>query len=162
MKVFRLLIILCLVFLFSAIANAQGNKYKKANATFEAGEYLSAIDLFKDAYEVAEDKAKKTEIVFKIAECYRHLNEATKAELWFKKTIDREYQNPLIYLYYANALKTQAKYKDAEINYRKYKELVPDDIRGENGLSIKNQYVNIDHLHMNDILPCLFKERMSM
>ena len=134
MKVFRLIIILCSVFLFSATVSAQGNKYKKANTTFEAGEYSNAIDLFKDAYEVAEDKTKKTEIVFKIAECYRHLNDVVKAELWYKKTIDREFQNPLIYLYYADALKTQAKYKDAEVNYRKYKELVPDDIRGENGI----------------------------
>jgi peptidoglycan-associated lipoprotein len=132
--------ILSVTALFSVIligtqfANAQGGKLKKANDTYAAAEWLKAIEQYRDAYEVVEDKDKKTEIIFKIADCYRHMNDAVHSELWFKKTIDREYQNPIIYLYYSNALRLQGKYKEAEPMYRKYKELVPDDIRGDNGI----------------------------
>jgi peptidoglycan-associated lipoprotein len=134
MRISKYILILLPVLLFTSNIQGQNSKFNKANATFDAGEYPKAIELYKDAYEAAEDKARKTEIVFKISECYRHLNDYVKAELWYRKTIDREFQNPLVFLYYAEALRMQAKYKEAEINFRKYKELVPDDIRGDNGL----------------------------
>jgi peptidoglycan-associated lipoprotein len=134
MKILNFSIFILLIFSFSAITRAEGSKLKKANEAFDAGEYSTAIEKFRDAYDVVEDKAKKTEIIFKIAECYRHLNDPVHSELWFKKSIERNYQNPLTYLYYADALKMQMKYKDAEENYRKYKELVPDDVRGDNGI----------------------------
>ena len=120
--------------LFTTTAFAQGNKLKKANESFAAAEWLKAIEQYRDAYEVVDDKNKKTEIIFQIAECFRHMCDPQHAEMWYKKTIDREFQNPVIYLYYANALRTQGKLKEAEPMYRKYKELVPDDIRGENGI----------------------------
>ena len=134
MKILKLFAITFSIFFISTILNAQGGKLGKANTTFQAGCYLKAIELYKDAYEVAEDRDRKTEIIYKIAECYRHLNDPSHALLWYKKTIDRNYQNPLVYLYFADAQKMMAKYKDAENNYRKYKELVPDDPRGENGV----------------------------
>ena len=134
MKILKILVLITVVMLFSTVANAGGKKMSKANATYNAGEYAKAIELFKDAYEVSEDKSEKTEIIFKIANCYRHLDDPAHAELWFKKTIDRNYQNPLAFLYYADALCMQGKYKDAEPLYSKYKELVPDDPRGESGI----------------------------
>ncbi len=134
MKTTRWISTCIILFISTLTLVSQGSKLKKANDSFSAAEWLKAIEQYRDAYEVVEDKGKKTEIIFKIAECYRHLNDPIHAELWYKKTIDRDYQNPIIYLYYADALKAQAKYKEAEPMYRKYKELVPDDPRGENGI----------------------------
>jgi peptidoglycan-associated lipoprotein len=134
MKLLKILVFLTVAILFTTAVKATGKKMAKANLTYNAGDYTKAIELYKDAYEVAEDKSEKTEIIFKIANCYRHLDDPSHAELWFKKTIDREYQNPLVYLYYADAIRMQGKYKDAEPMYAKYKELVPDDQRGENGI----------------------------
>jgi peptidoglycan-associated lipoprotein len=136
---------LLIISIFSVSLFSQGNKLKKANDSYAAGEWLKAIELFRDAYEVVDNKDKKTEIIFNIAECYRHLEDPVHAELWYKKTIDRDYQNPVIYLYYADALKAQAKYKDAEPMYRKYKDLVPDDKRGDNGIEscqIAQKWIN--------------------
>jgi peptidoglycan-associated lipoprotein len=133
-KVLKLLTLISIIAACTTISNAQGNKLNRANKIYQAGEYESAIESFKDAYEVVDDKEKKTDIIFKIADCYRHLNDPVHAELWFKKSIDRSYQSPLCYLYYADALKMQGKYKDADPMYRKFKELVPDDPRGENGI----------------------------
>jgi peptidoglycan-associated lipoprotein len=109
-------------------------KTKKANDTFNAGEYLKAIDLYKDAYEAVTDKEERAKIIFKIGTCYRNMNDPVHAENWYKKAIDRDFQNPLCYLYYAESLVKQGKYKEAEPIFRKYKDMVPDDPRGENGL----------------------------
>ena len=133
MRICKGLFIIIPVLLFNVNIHGQKKEFDKGTALFESGEYLLSIASFKDSYEKA-DKPMKNEIVFRISECYRRLNDFAKSEIWYKKAIDREYQNPLIYLYYANALRMQIKYKDAEVNYRKFKELVPDDIRGENGL----------------------------
>jgi peptidoglycan-associated lipoprotein len=138
MKLIKTFSILILALLSSNLVYSQGAKYNKANTTYEAGQYEKAIDLFKEAFEVAESREKKTEIIFKIGDCFRHVNDPEHAELWFKKAIDREYQNPLVFLYYADALKMNEKYKDALDQYRRYKDLVPDDPRGENGVQSCN------------------------
>ena len=96
---------------------------------------MTAIDLFKDAYNKVSDKEIKNELVFLIAECYRVTNQPDKAELRYKQAIQKEYNNPIIYLRYADALKMDEAYEDAMEQYRRYKELVPDDPRGEEGIT---------------------------
>ena len=134
MKYFSAIIIFFIFILSFSNTYSQSRYFNKAKVTYDAGRYADAIDLLKDAYERAEDKEKKTEIIFLIADCFRHINDPQHAELWFKKAIDRDYQNPLVYLYYADVLRMNQKYSEAADQYRKYKDLVPDDVRGENGL----------------------------
>lgn len=107
----------------------------KARAAYAAGEYMVAIDLFRDAYNKVTDKEVKSELVFLIAECYRITNQPDKAELRYKQAIQKEYPNPIIYLRYADALRMEEEYEDAMEQYRKYKELVPDDPRGQEGIT---------------------------
>jgi peptidoglycan-associated lipoprotein len=115
---------------------SQRNREKdaKANASFAAGEFYEAIDLYKTAYNKIKDKNKKTEIIFKIAECYRITREARKSELWYKKAIQQDYQDPLVFLRYGQMLMMSENYEEASEQFKKYKELVPDDPRGEIGL----------------------------
>jgi len=116
-------------------ANAQKrDKTVKAREAFSAGEYINAIDLFKDAYNKTSDKEVKNEIIFLIAECYRLTNAPDKAELRYKQAIRKEYSNPVIYLRYADALRMNEDYDDAREQYRAYLELVPDDPRGQQGI----------------------------
>jgi peptidoglycan-associated lipoprotein len=110
------------------------DKTVKARAAYDAGEYAIAADLFKDAYNKVSDKDVKKEIIFLIAECYRIINAPDKAEIRYKQAIQKEYPNPIIYLRYADALKMNEDYDDALEQYRKYKELVPDDPRGLDGI----------------------------
>lgn len=134
MKICRILSLVLVLIALPSLLNAQMKKTKKANDTFNAGEYLKAIDLYKDAYEAVTDKEERAKIIFKIGTCYRNMNDPVHAENWYKKAIDRDFQNPLCYLYYAESLVKQGKYKEAEPIFRKYKDMVPDDPRGENGL----------------------------
>jgi tetratricopeptide (TPR) repeat protein len=108
-------------------------KDSKAQAAFEAGEYFEAIDLYKDAYNRV-DKDEKTTIFFKIGECYRILGDARSAVLWYKKAVREEYQDPIIFLRFGQMLLVNEQYDEANEEFRKYVELVPDDPRGGIGI----------------------------
>ncbi len=136
MKKGLFIIVSFLLLVGSNYADAQKkDKTEKARTAFEAGEYNVAIDLLKDAYNKISDKEVKNELIYLIAECYRITNAPEKAELRYKQAIRKEYQNPIIYLRYADALRMNEEYDEAIEQYRKYKELVPDDPRGQNGIT---------------------------
>jgi peptidoglycan-associated lipoprotein len=132
LRIFSLLLLLIL--LATENAWSQSKRLERADAAFQTGEYFLAIDLYKDAYNAVSDKDIRTEIVFKTGECYRKINDSRQAEVWYKKAINRNYSNPLVYLYFANALQMNEKFDDAIIEYQRYSELRPDDPRGRNGL----------------------------
>lgn len=124
--------IFCMLIFFSAVG--QTTKSRKAIEYYSTGQYFAAIDLLRDAYGDEVDANIKLDITFKIAECYRLTSQPEKAEVWYKRVVQKKYGNPLIYLYYADALKTNEKFDLAIENYNEYKKLVPDDPRGENGV----------------------------
>ena len=132
-KVFILVIFIVLLVPAEIMAQKK-DKTVKARAAYEAGEYAVAADLFKDAYNKVSDKEVKNEIIFLIAECYRITDAPDKAEIRYKQAIQKEYPNPIIYLRYADALRMNEDYEDALEQYKKYKELVPDDHRGADGI----------------------------
>jgi peptidoglycan-associated lipoprotein len=134
MKMIRYLFILLMAVLASNPLSAQGKKAAKANATFEAGEYYAAIDQYKDAYQKTSDKKDKLNIAFRIAECYRLTDNSSQAAMWYGKVVAKDYDNPLSILYYADALKMNQNYEEAKAQYQHYKELVPDDPRGSDGI----------------------------
>ncbi len=118
----------------SSFSQSKKDKDYKAEMTFKAGEYYKAIDLYKNAYNKIKDRDRKNEIVFKIAESYRIVREPRKAELWYKKAIAADYQDPVIFLRYGEMLMMNENYAEAIEQFRRYKELVPDDPRGETGI----------------------------
>jgi len=126
------------ILIFSVPASAQKKqKDARAQAAFDAGEYYNAIDLYKDAY-AKVDKDQKTAIFYKIGECYRILGDARSAILWYKKAVREDYQDPLIYLRYGQMLLVDEEYVEAEEEFKKYQELVPDDPRGWIGIESCN------------------------
>ncbi len=137
MKHLIYLLIACGILLIPIESHAQRKKDQtaKAREAYAAGEYVVAIDLFKDAYNKVSDKEVKSELIFLIAECYRLTNQPDKSELRYKQAIQKEYPNPIIYLRYADALRMDEAYEDAMEQYRRYKELVPDDPRGTEGIT---------------------------
>lgn len=119
----------------SGYTYAQSKKSVKAYETFNTGEYYKAIDEFKEAYQKTTDKKEKLDIAFYIAESYRKTNNSLQSELWYRKVLDKNYENPLAILYYADALKMNQKYEEAKVQYKAYKELVPGDPRGSEGIT---------------------------
>jgi len=131
-RIVFLSIILLLMFSLSAIA--QKKRREKADEAYNAGEYYEAIDLYKDAYSVIQDKEERNRVVFMIAECYRKTNDPRRSELWYKKALGREFPDPIAQLRFAEAKKMNMKYEEAIDEFKRYKELVPADPRADNGI----------------------------
>lgn len=115
--------------------NAQPKSLRKAENSFNAGEYFTAIDQYKEAYgSPALDKSAKAEALFKMAECYRLINLPIKAEIWYLKAISKGISNTKAYFYLAEMQKMNGKYEEAKDNFKKYKELEPKDSRADDGI----------------------------
>ena len=147
MKLFKLTI-LALMFSFSGALLAQEStdqeteteepevKVKalaKADAYYDAREYVLAIEQYKKAFSKAKDRKDKTEITFKIAESYRAITDCKNAAAQYKRAYKMKY-GALAQLRYAEMLKCQGEYEDAIIEYQAYRQEVPDDPRGEKGI----------------------------
>ena len=127
------LLLLCLAAIQGSFA--QRNFYREAEKKFAQKEFYSAIAPYKKAYEKAPKKLKP-EILFRIAMCYRNINEPKQAETYFSKCIKAHYDqtDPEAVLFYADAMKMQERYADALAQYEKYHGQVPSDPRGEDGI----------------------------
>lgn len=134
MKITHFLISTLFLIAFSISVFAQSAATREADDAYNAGEYYTAIDLYKVAYNKSKDNAVKAEIIFKTGLCYKNINESSQAEVWFKKAVKVKYNNPIATLYLADALKQNEKYDEALIEYRNYLKLVPGDVRGKNGV----------------------------
>jgi peptidoglycan-associated lipoprotein len=119
--------------LLSVNVNAQGPLYEKANEMYRQLQYSEAIPAFKDAYEKEKDNATKSEILFKIAECYRYTLNTENSITWYRKAIQANHPDSLAQLYLAEALKASGKYDEAKVEYEIYSEIAPNDDRGAKG-----------------------------
>ena len=107
---------------------------KKADYAFALEEYSKAAELYKKAYQKTKNRAVKAEIIFKQAECYRMAGKMKQAENYYKRAVKSKYQDVTVYLRYADALRVMGDLDEAVIQYNKYIELNPNDVRGEMGL----------------------------
>ncbi len=123
-----------LLFLFAAMifavsVQAQKDFAKDADQQFENEAYYDAIELYKKAYSKSKKPSEKARILFRIAESYRKTTNSEQAEVWYRKAIKAEYDDPMAIFYLAQSLKSQGKYEEALKEFRNYKEKKPDDQR---------------------------------
>ena len=132
MKKFLFFIILLIVATLQE-SPAQKRKAERAYASFAAGEYFDAIDLFKNTYSKTSksDKATRTELVFMIAECYRLTNDPKNAETWYKLAVRSTFAKPEAQYRLAESLKKNGKYQLAIDELKKYKQVAPSDSRAD-------------------------------
>lgn len=132
MKKASVLIILLILIVFQE-ASAQKRKTQRAYESFKAGEYYDAIDNFKDAYSKTKksDKATRTDLVFMIAECYRHINDPKNSESWYKLAVKSSNSRPEAQYWLAESMKKNGKYPQAIDEFRKYKQIAPADAKAD-------------------------------
>src|SRR5690606_12716415 len=124
-----------LLFLFfSTTLLAQKDFTSEADAAYKGEQFYSAIDLFKKAYSTEKDREKKTEIIYRIADCYRLVLDYQQAEVWYDKAIKAQYPDPIVQFYLAEVIKLQGRYDDAIVEYNKFNALKPGDPRGIEGV----------------------------
>ncbi len=126
-----------LYFIFSlflgAAGVAQSQKQLRADDKYNNLAYYDALKLYQD---VIADEAEEDNkfVMLRMANCYRMLGNPEQAVKWYEKGLTREAQ-PIMYLYYAQALKQLGKYEEAKTQYTAYKQWAPDDPRAEAGLA---------------------------
>jgi peptidoglycan-associated lipoprotein len=127
---------LLLIFTISLSFNvfAQSKLTAVADKAFNEGRYFEAIELYKKSMAKEKNKAEKTIMTFKMAECFRLSLDYKQAEKWYEKAVKAKYHDPIAQLHIANIKKARGEYAEAIVEYQKYKEAAPGDKRGENGI----------------------------
>ena len=131
----KLLLIVAFIFTLPFCGIAQNRYIAAADQAFTSLQYNIAASKYKKAYAKTRSKSDKERISFQMAECYRMINNTKKAEPAYKRLTKTKFaeKNPLVFLYYAQALKSNEKYADAKDAFSTYAEMAPEDSRGKNG-----------------------------
>ncbi|MDG2085686.1 MAG: OmpA family protein [Flavobacteriales bacterium] len=140
-NIFRFLVIF--IFLFTSFpsdsyAQNQSRKMRKAEEAFSLEKYTDAIELYKKAYKKTKNRSLKAEIIFKQGECYRMSSRIKQAQIYYKRAIKSKYPDVIVYLRYADVLRMLGDLDEAVVQYKKYIQLNPNDVRGEMGLKSCN------------------------
>ncbi len=125
----RIYILLSLaIFCFTLQSNAQ---LKAGNRKFERLAYVSAAKKYERATKRNE---ASVEAWIKLGDCYRLMGDYVSAERTYSKIVNGPVE-PIVYLYYAEALMQNEKYGEAKPWLEKYRASVPADERAFNLLS---------------------------
>ncbi|MGZ3941934.1 MAG: OmpA family protein [Bacteroidia bacterium] len=127
----KITFVLVLAALFCTNGFAQKNPLKEADKSFQTREYFAAVDWYKKAYAREKKAEKKAKILFRTAECYRHINQLNEAVTYYAKAIVAKYPDPMAYYYIGDIKKEQKLYNEAIAEFEKYKKEVPSDKRAE-------------------------------
>ena len=134
LRLFSLFLFLFITSQSDMYAQKKSRHMKKADQALTLERYSDAIKFYKKAYKKTKNRAVKVEIIFKQAECYRMLGKIKQAANYYKRSIKAKYPDVIVYLRYADILRMSGDFDDAVIQYKKYMQLNPNDVRGEMGM----------------------------
>ena len=120
-------IVLTIYFLGSLSLSGQ---IKQANIFFGQFKYSKAIPIYKEATADKDAKIRK-EASIRLADCYRLMNNAVEASVWYAKVVEFGDVSPETYYYLGTSLRSLARYEEAEKAFNKYVKKNPSDFRGE-------------------------------
>jgi len=127
-----------IIMIFSTSAFTQKKEMEIANSEFDALQYNAAAEIYKKALSKCKegDDPLKQEATFKLAECYRLMNDPDKAEPLYGWLINSSYcsSNPVIYLLYATVLETSGNASGSREYYAKYLKTDPDNQQAKKGI----------------------------
>lgn len=110
--------------------NQLSAQIKQANFFFEQFKYSKAIPLYKKAADDKDQKIRK-EATVRLADCYRLMNNANEARMWYAKAVAYKDVDSTNWYYLGMALRTLANYDEAEKAFLTYAEKAPSDFRGK-------------------------------
>jgi len=133
MKLLRFLVVnLTLSLVLSLTSQAQSIRLRTANKQFESLSYVNAVRAYEDFLRSEKrDPAEVQEALTKLAYSYRALQDTKNAERIYHDLIEQfpetDFKN---YLYYAQALAANGRYRESQKMYGKYGEKQTADLRG--------------------------------
>jgi len=86
------------------------------NKSYEKKQFIPAIEYYSKALEKSDlDKKTRNEITYKIADCYRLVNNPKKAKPFYQRLVRNKYseEKPEVLLYYATVLNMLGSYPEA-------------------------------------------------
>ena len=109
-------------------------RLKKTDKKFAQGEYYSAGNRYKNLYGRIpySDKALRARVSFNQAECFRLINNNSRAEMAYQNAIRNKTTDTLVYLRYAQVLQRSGKYTDAARNYAIFLQKYPTHQQARN------------------------------
>ena len=133
-NVLVVLMFVCLLAPFQDSYGQQNQRIRKAYEEYYAGHYTTAIDMLRRAYSNARGREEQAEILFKVGESYRLINSPANAEQWYTRALGKGFQDPVIHLHLGEVKMMRQKWAEAREEFVKYKEKVPGDQRGDDGI----------------------------
>ncbi len=142
LRLFLLCIFLCFLHV-EVYAQKQSRSLRKANEAFTLEKYSDAVELYKKAYKKTKNRAVKATIIFQQAECFRMSSKIKRATSYYKRAIKAKYPDVIVHLKYADVLRMQGDFDEANLQYTVYLQkcgiekdeidkLAKDDIRKVN------------------------------
>ncbi|MEP0984747.1 OmpA family protein [Ekhidna sp.] len=130
------------------LARLLANNTLNGDKEFQSFAFADALGYYKRAYK--NDTASHA-LEWKIAECYRMLNNSRRAEEWYGKIVHLEDVIPTSKFYYAEALKSNGKYEEAKKWFEAYEQEVDDHRIRKKIDAIDNQHVLISDASFYDV-----------
>jgi outer membrane protein OmpA-like peptidoglycan-associated protein/tetratricopeptide (TPR) repeat protein len=121
MKTKYIISTLFIILVFSGFAIAQ-TSLPKAEQEMQKFEYVKAIDMYLKHF---EKHAPNDADIRNISLCYMKINDTKHAVEWLSKISESEDANAEDVMIYAGLLKSEGKYENAILQYRKLKQIAP-------------------------------------
>ena len=104
--------------IIAAACSTPEKHMKKGDMFFARGEYYDASLEYKRAYSStpAKERDKRGERAFRMAECYRRINNTAKAEGAYRNAVRYNYVDTTTYFYLAEVQRQLGSYRAAEEN----------------------------------------------
>ena len=127
--------------IIAAVSCGPSKNLKKAEERYGMGEYYEAARYYRKAYAKVPPKQRpqRGEIAWKMGDCYRRINFATRARGAYLNAIRYNYPDSTVFLYKAQTEMIMGRYKDAEKSFLTYLESRPGDSIAINGLTSARQ-----------------------
>ena len=152
---------LMLVLVLVVITKTFCQSSKEAENEFNKMSYLNAAEMFEQVLQGKLSGSEKQSALLKLAYAYRQIHDSQNAERVYRELISGGYQlsdnTSKLYLYYAQALVSNGKYKDSQEAYDKYKKIESADERSG---GFQKLYKNVETLNKNST--CYKVDYLSM
>ena len=113
--------------LFTVSAFGQLGMEARADKYYNELAYAKAIKLYEAS---AKKGAVSDNLIFHLADSYHKVGDFKNAEVWYAQAVQKRARTPEMIYQYAQALKSNEKYWEANNWMRLYNEMVPEDQRG--------------------------------
>ena len=146
-KLFSKVTLLVVAIHFVCNGFAQISNLGRALKYYDNYQYVKAITYFEKVVD-SGDKVD-AEVVSKLANCYRIAGDDQRAEAWYAQLMGIRERKPIDVYHYAQILKKNEKYEEADNWMRLYNTLVPDDTRAIMHLSRPNYVKELNPIVSN-------------